>query len=254
MKIVLLTQEDPFYLPESIEEFINKVRASKKHEILEAIISSASPFGKKEGFRQKVKKTYNVFGFRFFLYYSIKYIYRKFILGKSVTKTVVKKKLSIWRLNDSINSKTNVEKLKKLKPDILIIIAGNQIIKRQILEIPKYGAINAHSSLLPYYKGLMPTFWVLKNNEKETGVTVYKLTEGIDDGPIINQKKINIKPAMTQADLVIKCKNIANELIIEALDLLIHPEKFIENKGGSYYKFPTRKDVAEFYNSGKKFY
>jgi methionyl-tRNA formyltransferase len=100
----------------------------------------------------------------------------------------------------------------------------------------------------------MPTFWVLKNNEKETGVTVFKLTEGIDDGPIINSRKIEIDSTTTQSELVKKCKYLANELIIEALELVKTPEKFKKNEGGSYYKFPTRKDVREFYKNGKHFF
>ena len=62
-----------------------------------------------------------------------------------------------------------------------------------MLKSTKYGAFNVHSSLLPKYKGLMPTFWVLKNEEKETGVTLYKLTQGIDNGPIISKREFEIK-------------------------------------------------------------
>ena len=77
-----------------------------------------------------------------------------------------------------------------MNADLILIIAGNQIIKKKVLDSTKYGVFNVHSSLLPNYKGLMPTFWVLKNNETKTGVTLYQLTEGIDDGPIIAKKSI----------------------------------------------------------------
>ena len=75
-----------------------------------------------------------------------------------------------------------------MNADLILIIAGNQIIKQEVLDSTKYGVFNIHSSLLPNYKGLMPTFWVLKNNEQKTGVTLYQLTEGIDNGPIISSK------------------------------------------------------------------
>lgn len=97
-----------------------------------------------------------------------------------VFKVLKQNNVPIWRLNDSINKPANVDSLKSLNPDIVVIIAGNQIIKKAILDVPRYGVINAHSSLLPAYKGLMPTFWVLKNGEEKTGVTVFFLTEGID--------------------------------------------------------------------------
>ncbi len=254
MKLVLLTQEDPFYLPEAIDDFIKKIKNTKKHIISLVIVSEASPFGKRENFFNKVKRTYKIFGFNFFVFYTYKYIVRKIVLKKSVAKIVKKHEILLLQLKNSINNKDNVALLKKHSPDAIIIIAGNQIIKKQVLEIPKYGVFNAHSSLLPYYKGLMPTFWVLKNNEKKTGVTVYKLTEGIDNGPIVLQKEIKITPSLTQSELVMQCKRLASDLLIESLALIPDTNNYKQNTGGSYYKFPTRNDVLEFYKIGKKFY
>lgn len=254
MNIILLTQEDPFYLPETTKEFIEKVKGSNKHSLILAIISDASPFGKKGGFITKVKKTYDIFGINFFVHYSFKYFYRKIILRKSVSKEIIKQGVPLLRLKNSINNDKNVQLVKSYNPDVIIIIAGNQIIKKNILEIPKYGVINAHSSLLPEYKGLMPTFWVLKNNESKTGVTVYKLTEGIDDGPIILSESIKIHPHTTQASLITSCKRLANKLLLKSLDLLENQDNFKPNVGGSYYKFPSAKDVKEFYKIEKKFF
>ncbi len=243
MKIILLTQNDPFYLPESIEDLLVKIRNYKNIEVVSIMITKASPFGRNENFISKVKRTYRIFGLRFFLFYSFKFFVRKYILRKNVIKTAVKYNHPIWKLDNDINAPSNIYKLKQLSPDLVIIIAGNQIIKKKVLEIPKYGVINAHSSLLPDYKGLMPTFWVLRNNESKTGDTLFKLCEGIDDGPIINCKEIPIEPQMSQADLIKKTKIIANDLILESLELLKSPEHFKNNVGGHYYKFPTCIDV-----------
>lgn len=254
MKIVLLTQDDPFYLPESNDNFLNKLKELTEHELVSVIVSDASPFGKKESFFKKVRKTYSIFGLRFFIYYTFKYILRRIILRKSVLKVVQKHRVPLWILTESINSSASLDKLKKLAPDLIIIIAGNQIIKKEVLDLPKYGVINAHSSLLPAFKGLLPTFWVLKSNQKITGVTVYKLGLGIDDGPILNSQEILITEEMTHADLVKKAKYVANDLLIQAIDIVKNPENFRNNEGGSYYKFPTRSDVKEFYKIRKKFY
>ena len=254
MKIILLTQNDPFYLAESTKDFIKKIKDDNNHEIVKAIVTPASPFGKKESFIKKITNSYKIFGIKFFLYYSLKYIWRKFILDKSVLTEIKKENIPLWELNGNINSKKNISIIKSLNADIIIIIAGNQIIKKQVLEITKYGVFNVHSSLLPYYKGLMPTFWVLKNGEKQTGVTLYKLTEGIDDGPIISHKKIIIQDKMTQSTLIKKSKIVANELIIESLSYIENEREFITNKGGSYYKFPTKLDVKDFYLKGNKFF
>jgi methionyl-tRNA formyltransferase len=254
MKIILLTQDDPFYLAETTEDFIQKIKKTKKHEIISAILTDASPFGKKENALRKAMKTLKIFGPDFFLHYSIRFLVRKVLPRKNVRAVLKKHQIPVLQIKSSINKDENVKAIKELGADIIIIIAGNQIIKKQILEIPPHGVINAHSSLLPEYKGLMPTFWVLKNNEKVTGVTVYRLTEGIDDGPIINQAKIPIESNTTQSLLVQQCKYLANTLIIESLELLVHGNSFKENTGGGFFKFPTRKDVKQFYKNGKKFF
>jgi len=254
LKIILFTQNDPFYLAESTKDFIQKVKESDEHEIIKAIVTPPSPFGKKEKSYEKAIKTLKIFGIRFFIFYSFKFIIRRFFLNKSVIKEIKKSGTPLWILDASINNKKNVQILKNLNPDVIIIIAGNQIIKKQVLDIPKYGVINAHSSLLPNYKGLMPTFWVLKNRDLETGVTLYKLTEGIDDGPIISQRKIKIDKNTSQSELIIKCKEVANDLILDSLDMIKNEDEFTSNEGGSYYMFPTRMDVKEFYRNGNKFF
>lgn len=254
MKIILFTQNDPFYLAESTKDFIQKIKRSGNHEIIKAIVTSPSPFGKKEKSYEKAINTLKIFGIRFFLFYSYKFIIRRFFLKRSVIEEIKNSGTPLWILDSSINNKHNVQVLKDLNPDIIIIIAGNQIIKKQVLDIPKYGVVNAHSSLLPKYKGLMPTFWVLKNRDKETGVTLYKLTEGIDDGPIISHRRIKIDKNTSQSELIIKCKEVANDLILNSLDMVKNEDDFTSNEGGSYYIFPTRMDVKEFYRNGNKFF
>ena len=102
----------------------------------------------------------------------------------------------------------------------------------------------------------MPSFWVLKNNEKYTGVSVFFVDEGIDSGPIIVQRKVKINE-MTQEELIQKTKKIGIELIVESINL-IHKNKvkLIPNPDHSstYFSFPVRKDVKEFLKSGKKFF
>lgn len=254
MKIILLTQEDPFYLVESTNDLIKKINQNKEHQIIQAIITPPSPFGKKESFIKKSLKTYEIFGVRFFIYYSLKYILRKFVLRKSVCKVFLKHNIPVINLLTNINSKINEKKIKSLNADLILIIAGNQIIKKNILESTKYGVFNVHSSLLPYYKGLMPTFWVLKNNEKKTGVTLYKLTEGIDDGPIISQKEIVIGEGVTQASLVKTLKVEANNLVLNSINLITDPKNYISQSGGTYFRFPSKQDVLAFKKNNKKFF
>jgi methionyl-tRNA formyltransferase len=102
----------------------------------------------------------------------------------------------------------------------------------------------------------MPSFWVLKNNEEKTGVSVFYVDEGIDSGPIIIQKEVLIGN-MTQKELIKHTKQLGMDAIVEALvniknnsvNLIPNPQEEM-----TYFSFPTKEDVKEFRRIGKKFY
>ena len=85
-----------------------------------------------------------------------------------------------------------ISDLKNLSPDIMITCAFGQILSQEILDIPKYGVINIHASLLPKYRGASPIHYAILNGDTETGITIMKTDIGIDTGDIILQKSINI--------------------------------------------------------------
>ena len=164
---------------------------------------------------------------------------------------------NIARINisENINSPKSISIIKSYNPDILVSILGNQIFKKHIINLAPKGCINLHTALLPKYRGLMPTFWVLKNNEKKTGVSVFYVDEGIDSGPIIIQKSIKIKN-YTHADLIRITKKIGMELIAKSIDLIYQDKvTLIQNpkEKSSYYSFPTKQDVIEFKKNNKFF-
>ena len=228
----------------------------KHSEVVAAVVAKPSPFGKKENFLNKVIRTYKIFGMKFFFYYSIKFILNAFRRSKSLDFVLKKNSIKKIQLNKSINHKESIELIKSYKPDLLISILGNEIFKKPIINLAEQGCLNLHTALLPKYRGLMPSFWVLKNDEKFTGVSVFFVDEGIDSGPIIVQKKIEIKN-YSQQQLIYKTKKIGMEAIAEAIDLIKNNSyELIQNDNNekTYYSFPTRKDVKEFLASGKRFF
>ncbi|MGZ3590664.1 MAG: methionyl-tRNA formyltransferase, partial [Thermodesulfobacteriota bacterium] len=84
------------------------------------------------------------------------------------------------------------EKLKGLRPDLMVVVAYGQILPRVVLDIPKYGAVNVHASLLPKYRGAAPIAWAILNGEKRTGVTTMVMDEGMDTGDILLQTETPI--------------------------------------------------------------
>ena len=253
MKIIIITQNEPFYLKQNLEYLLSILPAN--HEIVGCIVNAVSPFGKKESFVDKAIKTYKVFGLKFFIYYSIKFLKAK-CLNEPIHSFLLKNNIKNIQLSSSVNSKDSLDKIKSFKPDLLVSILGNQIFKRELLDIAPKGCINLHTALLPRYRGLMPTFWVMKNNEKYTGVSVFFVDEGIDSGPIIVQEKVLIAND-TQAKLIKRTKRIGMELIVKAIvcisedDVMLIPNPESEK---TYYSFPTRNDVIEFNKKGKRFF
>lgn len=253
MRIIIITQDEPFYLKENLTYLLSLLPSECK--IVGCIVSDVSPFGKKNSFFKKALKTYNVFGIKFFIYYSIKFIYNK-VFKMSIKDFLKREKITEIKLNKSINDKSSLELIKSFSPDLLVSILGNQIFKKDLISLAPKGCINLHTAILPKYRGLMPTFWVLKNNEKHTGVSVFFVDEGIDSGPIIVQKKIEIKN-MSQSELIKVTKHLGMELIAEAIKLIsIDKVKLVSNPNSemTYYSFPNSSDVNEFLKSGKKFF
>ena len=118
---------------------------------------------------------------------------------------------------EKIKDETFIKKIKSLNPDLIIVAAYGKILPKQILDIPKYGAINIHASLLPKYRGAAPIQHALLNGEKETGITIIQLDEGLDTGDIILQEKLEIEPKDTSAILLDKLFAKGASLLLEAI-------------------------------------
>lgn len=254
MRIIIITQNEPFYLRANLEYLIKILPNHSK--IVGCVVNDVSPFGKKESFLQKSIKTFQVFGCIFFIYYSLKFISNKLRIGNGIIQLLNKKGIPVIKLDSNINSLESVDKIKSYSPDLLISILGNQIFKEPIINLAPKGCLNLHTALLPEYRGLMPTFWVLKNNEKYTGVSVFFVDKGIDSGPIIVQKRVEIGEK-TQEELIIETKKLGMEAISEAVDLIHHDKvELIHNDAErqTYFSFPTRTDVEVFLKNGKRFF
>jgi len=254
MRIILVTQDSPFYLAENIDYFIRTLPAHSK--VVGCVILTASPFGRRESALEKVKSTYRVFGLRFFLHYAIGFLKGKLLPSRSIVHVLKKHRVPIIDLKKSINSKTSQGVIGGYSPDLLISIQANVIFKQPLIELPSRGCLNVHTALLPKYRGLMPTFWVMKNDERETGVSVFLIDEGIDSGPILVQKRITIGNRSLD-QLIKETKKMGMDALIEAIGLIDEGGyQLIENNDAeqTYFSFPTREDVREFLKKGKKFF
>lgn len=113
-----------------------------------------------------------------------------------------------------------VEQLKALAPDIILVAAFGQILSKDILDLPPYGCINVHASLLPKYRGSAPIQWVILNGEKKTGVTIMKMDVGCDTGDMMLKREIDIAKDETGGSLHDKLAEIGGEALLEAIEMI----------------------------------
>ena len=107
-----------------------------------------------------------------------------------------------------------------LDPDIIIVAAYGKILPKSIIDLPQYGCVNVHASLLPKYRGAAPIQWAVLNGEKETGVTIMQMNEGLDTGDILIQKSIPINDDDTAESMFDKLSGLGAAMMRDALPLI----------------------------------
>ena len=113
-----------------------------------------------------------------------------------------------------------IEELKALNPDIILVAAYGKLLPKALLDMPKFGCINVHASLLPKYRGASPIQWAVLNGDEKSGVTIMHMAETMDTGDIIMTKEVMLTAEETAGSLHDKLADIGGPLLIEAMDAL----------------------------------
>lgn len=121
-----------------------------------------------------------------------------------------------------------VEILKELSPEVMVVAAYGQILSEVILNLPKYGCINVHGSLLPKYRGAAPVQYAILNGDKETGVTIMQMDKGMDTGAMLSKAVVPIGEDMTTGELMDKLAQAGSAALVEMLDKLSNNEAVAE--------------------------
>lgn len=120
------------------------------------------------------------------------------------------------------------EELERLRPEVGVVVAYGKLIPRWLLDLPPHGFLNVHPSLLPRYRGASPIPYAVRNGDPETGVTVIRLTEELDAGPILAQQRVPVDPRDTAGTLEARLARVAADLLVQTLEALergdIHPQ------------------------------
>ncbi|MCK5684557.1 methionyl-tRNA formyltransferase [bacterium] len=179
---------------------------------------------------------------------------RKSGRGQKVIETPVKKIALKYGIDffqpEDINSEESQSFLKSLKPDIAVVVAYGQLLRRKTLRIPEFGCINLHASLLPEYRGAAPIQRSLVDGKKFTGVTTIKMNLKMDAGKILLRKKVNIAEDETTVTLYEKLKNPGGEILLETVErVLSRSVEFVkqdESLATSCSKIEKEEGIIDF--------
>ena len=139
------------------------------------------------------------------------------LLPSEVKEFAIEKNLKIYQPEKIKNNTEFINQIKELNPDIICVVAYGKILPEEILNIPKYGCINVHASLLPKYRGAAPIQWAILNGDKTTGVTIMYMDKGLDSGDIILQQEVSIGENETTGELWDKLAEIGGNLLVKTL-------------------------------------
>lgn len=157
--------------------------------------------------------------------------------GNKITSSPVKKLAESFNLPVfqpvRIKTREAVDLIKELEPDCIIVVAFGQILSKEILDIPQYGCVNVHASLLPWYRGAAPIHWAILNGESTTGVTTMLMDEGLDTGDMLLAQEYEISLSATTGEVHDALAEIGALVLIRTLEQLeegtlvprIQPEK-----------------------------
>jgi len=151
-----------------------------------------------------------------------------------------------------------ISRLKELKPDLGIVVAYGKILSKKILNIPKFGCLNIHASLLPKYRGAAPIQAALLHGDKKTGITIMQMDVGLDTGDIVSQKKIKIKKEDNFQTLHDKLAELGAELLIKTIPNYIagkiKPKKQDESKASYFPTISKNQGEINWQNSAEKIF
>lgn len=140
-----------------------------------------------------------------------------------------------------------IEQLRQLQPELIAVAAFGQILPQSILDLPRYGCVNVHTSLLPKYRGAAPIQWAILNDEPETGVTIMKMDVGLDTGDILTQSSTPIRPEDTSETLHDRLAAMGAELLARTIPEFvagsIQPRP--QPAGGAVYAPKIRKQDGQ---------
>ncbi len=168
------------------------------------------------------------------------------MIASPVKEFAIEKNIPVYQPVKVRNNEEFIKEMQDLKPDVICVVAYGKILPKEILDIPKYGCINVHGSLLPEYRGAAPIQWAVLNGDKKTGITTMYMDVGMDTGDMILKQEVDIGEDETTGELWDRLAKIGGKLLVETLKQIESGTAPREKQGENFTLAPMlNKEMAK---------
>jgi len=259
LKIVVITQHDHFVLPKNIR----LLAESKFIDLMCCVLIDGSNtlankslyFVRGFGAAASIKMGFKIVNYKLsdfvFKLTKLKYFRNK----QSISTLCSANKIPLLKVND-VNADDLGICLEGIAPDVIVSYSAPTVFKDRLLNLPRYGCINLHCSLIPKYCGVMPSFWALLDGQRATGCSVHTMDDRIDNGLLLGQEEVSIEEDDSMYSLIHKTKAAGGKLMLGVLSKLYEhgafPDSIVVNESErEYFSWPKNPDFKLFRERGK---
>lgn len=176
-------------------------------------------------------------------------------IARQSIKSVCRREGVAYQVISNVNTPEFLNRLRQEGAELLVSVSCPQIFQRALIELPPRGILNIHGSILPKYRGVMPSFWMLANGETQAGISIFFVSEGVDAGELCGQEIFPIDVNETLDRFIWRSKRRAAGLLLRTIDALERgtiERRPLDLAAGSYYRWPDAAAVRRFRASGRR--
>jgi methionyl-tRNA formyltransferase len=246
MKIAYLTTDDPIYLPSFFERVLSAHSGDATVYVVPPLYRNQTPL-------DAARRYLRTFGIRAAFGLTVRIAAAK-LRRQSVERVCSRYGVACEHVDD-VNAPPFLERIRANETELIVSVSCPQIFNEPLIEVPARGCLNIHGALLPAYRGVMPSFWMLANEEREAGVSIFFVNTEIDAGELCAQRSFSIQPGESLDEFLRRSKGIAADLLLELLPQIENgtvTSTPLDLSKGSYYSWPKREDVRRFEAAGRR--
>ena len=248
LKVIVITEDDPVYVARFFEVFFEEI-PKERIELLGITISRAFH----EPIWKTARRIYRFYGPIDFPKLLLRWLRVK-VSGRNIESLARNAGIPIIPAM-SVNDPEYLERVRALSPDVIVSVAAPEIFRAPLLAAARFGCLNIHSGRLPAYRGMMPTFWQMKNGERCVTITIHQMSEKLDAGGVVATCEFPLQNVDSLHRVITGTKQAGARLMIETLCKIKDQPPVsqpLDMTQARYYRFPEPDDVRAFRARGHR--